>query len=104
MKQTKLKKVLSLILILSLAFTVTTGPVFAKGSNSSKEFSKTKCTITSLMVLGTGELQVLFELENNQTPKGFEVYRSTSKNGKYRLVRTVSYVLYLLCYFRRWTV
>lgn len=94
MKQTKLKKFLSLILVLSLTFTVTTGSVFAKDSNGNKDFSETKCTITKIMVLGTGELQVLFELENNQTAKGYEVYRSTSRNGKYSLVSTVPYNSY----------
>ena len=87
------KAVIGLLLFV-LVFTMSTGTALAAGSTASTDFSKGKCTISDTHIYGDTMIQLEFKMEKNLKAKGFQVYRSTSKNGKYSLVATTAYGMY----------
>lgn len=100
MKFGKLRRTVALLIILSMTFTMSAGLAFGESSTigttgitdvTGAEFAKAKCTITGIDVFGDGEMDVMFEMENNIEADGYVIYRSTSKNGKYSFLDTEIY-------------
>lgn len=86
MKTKKFKKLISLLVALAVSLSMIPGAVWAESSSSDDDFAKSKCIISEIDVFGGCEFNIVLKMENNLDADGYMLYRSTSKNGKYRLV------------------
>lgn len=86
MKTKKFKKLISLLVALTVSLSMIPGAVWAESSSSDNDFAKSKCIISEIDVFGGCEFNIMLKMENNLDADGYMLYRSTSKNGKYRLV------------------